>query len=99
MPELSTTTLFSDSSLQAYYRFNTGELTTDSKGSNTLTNVNTVGEATGKFGIGADFGTANSDKYLHIASNLGMNLASDYSVSLWVKCRTEPASGEFQFFF
>jgi hypothetical protein len=49
--ELSASTLFSSANLTAYYKFDNGAITTDSKGSNTLTNNGTVGSvAGGKFG-------------------------------------------------
>lgn len=94
MAELISTPLFSDSALKAYYRFNTGALTTDSKGSNTLTNNNTVGEtASGKFGYAADYGASNSNKFFDINSGLSMDLGGAYSVSIWIKWRTEVTSG------
>ncbi len=71
--------------------------TTDSSGnSNTLTNNNTVGFVAGKFSNCADFGTANTNKYLSRTDGLGANLGSGaYSISLWVKVRTAP-TGTYQ---
>ena len=90
--ELINLSLFSDANLQAYYRFNTGALTTDSKASYTLTNNNTVGEtASGKFGYAADFGSSNTNKYFSIANSLGID-GDPCSFSCWVKIRTEPAT-------
>lgn len=90
MAELNTLSLLSDANLIAYYRFNTGALTTDSKGSNTLTNNNTVGEtASGKYGYAADFGTSNTDKYFSRASDLGIT-GGAISMAAWIKVRTEP---------
>lgn len=81
--------LIADANLKAYYRMEAGALTTDSSGQGkTLTNNNTVGEADGKYGGGADFGTANSNKYFSIADKLGID-GGNYSVSCWVKLRTE----------
>jgi len=91
--ELYSTPLFGDANLRAYYRFNTGALTTDSKDSYTLTNNNTVGEDTGKFGIGADFGDANTNKCFSQASDWGLTSAGSFTISFWIKLNTEtPAS-------
>jgi hypothetical protein len=77
----------------AYYRMESGALTTDTSGNGfTLTNVNTVAEATGKYGGGADGGATNSTKYLWINNNLGID-GGACSISLWVKMNTEIGSG------
>ena len=94
--ELYTTSLLNDANLIAYYRFNSGALTTDSKGSYTLTNNNTVGEGTGMFGVGADFGSSNSTKYF--SRNDAVGLGQNKTVSLWVKLNQEITSGEWIFF-
>lgn len=86
---------FNDANLIAYYRFNSGALITDSKGSYTLTNNNTVGEtSSGKFGYAADFGSSNTSKYLSINSNLGISGVGNLSVSFWVKATSEISSGK-----
>jgi hypothetical protein len=79
--------------LVAYYALNTGALTTDSSGGGfTLTNHNSVAEGTAFLGTtSADFGTANTNKNLRIDNNLGAT--GSVSVSLWIKMRTEIASG------
>lgn len=79
MPELYNTPLFSDANLIAYYRLAN---TSDSKGSFTLTNYNSVGFATGKFGNGANYGAANTNKYLGTTNTLGIN-GGAMSMSLW----------------
>ncbi len=89
---LADTTLFSDANLQAYYKFDSGALTTDSKNSNTLTNVNTVASGTGLWGGSADFGTANSSKYMHVGSNLSCT-NKILSMGAWIKVQTEIGSG------
>lgn len=92
--EIATMPLGSDANLKAYYRFNTGALTTDSSGNGyTLTNTNTVAEGTGKFGGGADTGTGNTNKKLSIASDFGINGNANISISFWVKMNAEIASG------
>lgn len=88
--ELYTTPLYADSRLIAYYRMSNSALTTDSKGSYTLTNNNTVSNGTGKFDGGADGGTTNTNKSLSISSALGLsggNAAK--SISCWFKMNTE----------
>ena len=99
--ELYSTPLFSDANLVAYYRFSSGALTTDSKGSNTLTNNNTVGSGTGAFGDAngsADFGASNTNKYFSRADALGINLRSAYTITFWVKISTAPTSSTWSFF-
>lgn len=93
MAELSTTSLFADANLKAYYKLESGALTTDS-GPNgyTLTNNNTVGEASGKYGICADLGTANTDKSLSIVNDLGITNGA-VTMALWIKMRTEISTG------
>ena len=54
---LTTNTFLKDPSLQAYYKL---ENTNDSKGSNNLTNYNSVAFNAAMFGNGADMGSANS---------------------------------------
>lgn len=85
--------LFSDASLVSYYRL---ENLNDSKGSNTLTDHNTVPFNAGKFNNAADFGTANTNKYLS-AGNLGIAGNVNMSISCWVKVRTEPSAATFVF--
>jgi hypothetical protein len=99
--ELFNLPLFDDANLQAYYRFNTGALTTDSKGSNTLTNNNTVGEtASGKFGYAADFGNANTNKtFTRTGTYNIVNWSDSFSFSAWIKRYGEIGSGEQRFLF
>ena len=78
-------TNYKDTGLVAYYRMESGALTTDSSGnSQTLTNNNTVGEATGKFGGGADFGSGNTNKYFSRASEASLQITGDLTISAWV---------------
>ena len=99
MPELAQLNLLGDSSLRSYYQLNTGALTTDYKGVNTLTNNNTVGEIAGKFGIAADFGTSNSDKSLtSVSAFFTSPVIANLTVSLWLKLRTEISSGIYNLF-
>ena len=95
--ELYTHSLFSDANLVAYYRMESGALTTDSKGANTLTNYNTVADGIGKFGGGADFGASNTDKALRVASDLGIGATTNITASIWVKLNTEISTGEYTF--
>ena len=93
MSELNSISLINDATLEAYYRFETGALTTDSstKGK-TLTNNGTVGEeASGRFGYCADQGTSNSTKYFSIANKCNYT-GGAYSIAGWWKIRTEPTA-------
>ena len=79
--------------LVAYYKLESGALTTDTVGGFTLTNNNTVGTGTGFIGTGsADFGTTNTNKYLNVANDLGTDGGS-ISMSFWVKLQTEISTG------
>src|SRR3990167_8369906 len=80
MPELLDTGLFADANLLAYYRFNSGALTTDSTANaRTLTNNNTVGEtAGGKYGYSTDFSSTNTDKTLSRAEDIWANGAISF---------------------
>lgn len=78
-PELITTSLYNDANLVAYYRLSD---TSDSKGSYTLTNNNSVAFNQGKFGNGADFGSSNTTKWL---GNSSFTRPSLMTVSAWVK--------------
>lgn len=81
----------------AYYKLDESSgNAVDSINSNTLTNTNTVTYVAGKINNGADFGTANTNKKLTIASNLGITNGA-MSISCWVKLNTEIASGTFGF--
>jgi len=77
----------------SYYKFDSGALTTDSVGANTLTNNNTVGEsASGKIGYCADNGTA-VNKYFSVASNMGIAGNGSFSYACWVKLNSEIDNG------
>ncbi len=87
MPELTGLPLFTDSSLQEYYKLE--DLT--GKNGNTLTNNGTATFVAAKFGNGADFGSSANDRYLTQTSALGFN-GGAYSVSLWVNVNTAVAA-------
>ena len=60
----------------------------DSHGSNDLTDNNTVLNATGKQGNGADFEAANAE-FLNIAlGSTGLELNASFSVAFWIKPET-----------
>jgi hypothetical protein len=84
--------------LVAYYKLDesSGDASDSSGNGYTLTNTNTVGYATALINNGADFGTANTNKVLTRASNLGITNGA-CSISIWVKLRTEIASGTYGF--
>lgn len=81
--------------LKAYYRFESGALTTDSSGNGyTLTNSNSVTSSTGVFGGGADFGISNSNKSLTVTNNLGID-GGACTISAWVKLSSEISTDYF----
>lgn len=83
-----------DSNCVALYNFESGALTTDSKGTNTLTAYNTpVASSTHKEGsYSADFEHGDNDSYYILDSNLSSNFPlknggsyKDFSVCLWAQ--------------
>ena len=84
--------------LVAYYKLDesSGDASDATGNGYTLTNTNTVGYASALINNGADFGTANTNKVLTRASNLGITNGA-CSISMWVKLRTEIASGTYGF--
>ena len=61
----------------------------DSHGSNDLTDNNTVGQATGKIGNGADF-ERNNAEFLSIddADQTGLDITGDFTYNFWYKPET-----------
>jgi hypothetical protein len=78
-----------DPSLVAYYQLSD---TSDSKGTNTLTNVATTTFASALFGNGAEFGSANTTKKL-TAGTLGLTATSTMWIHGWFRIETAPTSG------
>lgn len=93
--ELINSSLFTDANLTAYYRLENGALTTDSKGSNTLTNTNSVSDGTGIFGGAADFGTPNTTKNLTVTSALGLTSSGAKTYLFWYKLSADITSGAY----
>jgi hypothetical protein len=84
--EINTNALKSDSSLKAYYRFESGALTTDSSGtSNTLTAISDPAETTGKFGGGVELD--NNDAY-SIEDDASLKPTGNFTVGAWIKHST-----------
>lgn len=97
--ELLNTSLFNDSALEGYYRFESGALTTDSSGdAETLTNTNSVGETTGKYGGAATMGTGDHNKDFRRSSNYGLTGVQDMTFCSWIKLNAEISSGEYHLF-
>lgn len=91
--ELFGTSLFSDGNLVSYYRL---ESTADSKGSNTLTNNNSVGFNAALFNNGGDLGSSNTNKSLTVATAiLGANPTGLTYVG-WIKLQSEITSGSWE---
>ena len=87
--ELFSQSLFNSANLISYYRL---EDVNDSKGSNNLTNNNTVTFSAAQFNNGANFGTANTNKHLSNTSTLSID-GGAIGISFWVKCLTEVDTG------
>ncbi len=69
---------------EAHFKLNTGALTTDSCGSNTLINNNTVTEETGILDVAGQF-TAATTEFLSIADNASMSTGDiDFTIAVWV---------------
>lgn len=99
MAELFYTPLISDANLEGYYRFESGALTTDSSGDGeTLTNTNSVGETTGKYGGAADLGSGDHNKDFRRSSNYGLTGIQDMTFVGWFKLNAEISSGEYHLF-
>ncbi len=95
MAELASLSLVSDANLVSYYKL---EDTSDSKGSNTLTNNGSATFTSARYNNGANYGSANSTKWLSRADQLGIAGNSDLSVSMWVKLTDEITSGTYTIF-
>lgn len=94
MAELFTTSLYTDPNLIAYYRF---ENVNDSKGTFTLTNNGVTPFNPAKYNNGADFGTANTTKYLQTTAQTSLDGGS-CTFAGWVKINTEITSGVYHLF-
>lgn len=93
MAELYSRPLRNDTSLISYYRLDD---TTDYKAAHALTNNGTTTFTAGKFGAAANFGSANSTKYLNTSSNMGID-GGVITISLWIKLLAEIGSGVWTF--
>lgn len=82
--EVYKSSLFGDANLVSYYRFNNGALTTDSKGSNTLTNNGPATQASDIFGTCANFGSAGNTNYFSVSASI-FSSGSSWTITFWVK--------------
>lgn len=73
----------------------------DSVGVNTLTDNNTVLSGTGRFGATAADFESSATEYLSItdASQVGLDLSTNFSFSVWVKMESQPSGGAGMTFF
>lgn len=86
MPELnSVPTLLSQAS--AYYRLE--DVNDATANAYHLTNNNSVTFTSAKYGNGANFGTANTNKYLSRNTVFGLSSSAARTMSCWVKMNTE----------
>lgn len=82
-----------DSYLSAVYHFNSGALTTDSIGSNTLTNNNAIVEsASGIYGYCADLELSSSQYFSIASTSTDFDSTNYFTVSFWVKLESLPSS-------
>jgi hypothetical protein len=67
----------------------------DSHGANTLTDVNTVGSATGIINLGADFESSSTESLtITDAAQVGLDITGDMSLSFWMNLETAiPTAG------
>lgn len=81
--ELYESDLFGLSTLKAYYRFESGALTTDSSGNgHTLTAISDPAETSGKFGGGVALDS--NDAYSH-ADNADLKPTGTFTIGAWIK--------------
>lgn len=86
--ELDKTTYKPLAELKAYYRFESGALTTDSStNARTLTAIGTPTETTGYFGGGVELASASSQAY-SIADSSDMKPTGNFTVGAWIKTST-----------
>ncbi len=76
--------------LISYYKL---EDTSDSAGSNTLTNHNSVAFNPALIGNGGDLGASNTTKYLDTSNNMGVT-GGAITVSMWIKLYALPVTPE-----
>ena len=88
----SVNSLINDSSLKAYYRFESGALTTDSSGEgHTLTAISVpTADASGKFGGAVAF--AGDDAYSAV-DHADFKPTGNFTVGFWIKTTSVAASG------
>lgn len=86
MAELYQTSLLSDANLKAYYRFESGALTTDSSGENhTLTAISDPAEITGKFGGAVSL---DGDDAYSITDHADLKPTGVFTIGAWIKPTT-----------
>lgn len=99
--EINSTRFLTDANIKAYYRMESGALTTDSSGNGyTLTNNNTVADGTGKYGGAADGGSSNTNKSLSTTNLMGFGVNDARTLSCWIKMNTEHSGADkYQYIF
>lgn len=80
--------------LIAYWKFDesSGNAADARSNTYTLTNNNSVAYSSGKIGNAADFGSSNTNKYLSVASALGMKSNEPFTYNFWLKMTTQPGT-------
>lgn len=83
-------------SLQAYWKFDesSGNAADATGNGYTLTNNNTVSYGTALINNGADYGSANTNKYFYSSGTAGVSVDTALSFAGWVNITTAPGSGD-----
>lgn len=98
MSQIADTPLLADANLRAYWKLEDVNATV---GGYVLTNNNSVAFNNGKYGLGADFGAANTNKYLKTSglTAASFGLLTALTVSFWVKMLTEVSGEQYHLFY
>jgi hypothetical protein len=89
--EINSNYLLNHTSLKAYYRFESGALTTDTKSNHPLTAVGTPTETTGKFGGGVALASVSSQAY-SISDHSDLKPTGAFTIGAWIKTSTTGAN-------
>src|SRR3990167_10388794 len=90
MAELNSTAFLNDSDLKAYYRFESGALTTDTKNSHTLTGISDPAENTGGKYHGAV--TLDGNDAYSAVDHADFQPAGNFTLTFWFRSATTGAS-------
>lgn len=84
-----------EANAEAVWWLDAADLLNDETSNNRdLTNNGGVTTMTGQANEAADFGTANSTKYLQVNSNCGYTGSNNFTISFWFTPRADPAAAQ-----